>query len=1063
MAYITPIHPPSGIKNALKLQLINPEEDVLTVARCNRIEIYTINLNAVDSESENVLDLVCSTRIFGRVTTLNIFRPADSLVDHLFVGTDLCNYFTMHWDQSSQGLVTTEGSEMSLMEANAQRAETERSTVDPSKEFLTLEVFEGIITTIPLARRQRKQVELGHLGKPAWARVEELNVRSSAFIQRPNPKVPPRLALLWVDHDDVARLEIREVSFSAGQPHGSDSSVEYKKLDDKKTVIQVEAEPLDFGASHLIPILEEPYGLLVLGETSISYFDDEEYQIKFRTALQKPTIWAAWERVDNQRYLLADIYGEVSYLMLDLDFQFRISKWKLDPLGMSSQATCLVYLQEGLFLIGSHQGDSQVAKIRPDDSLQVVQTIPNLGPILDFTVMDMGNRSEKSQDSDFSTGQARIVTGSGAWVDGSLRSVRSGVGLQDLGLLDDLEHVTHLFGLKLDQYSERKTDCILISFVDESRLYHFDDDGDVRELNEEEALGFILSEQTIHATNSPNGRALQVTSSTVQLNNLTSPNNVSGRWIPSSGGKITAISSTSHLAAVSTNGKTLTLLDLTKNLSMLSERSFTSEQISCIFLQPKVCFVGSWQASAITILDNCSLQVLQTITIDELNLVVPRAILVTKLSRHGQDTLMISMADGHVVTYDIHPTKYTVSNQKSTILGTRQADLQELPLENGVSAVFVASEHPSLIYDEDGQLAFSAVNTKEVNAICAFDKGNFPAYSSNGSRSSHCIAIASPKNVTFALIDSERTTQVQPLQVGQTVRRISYSPSLKAFGLGTIKRLVKDHQETTESAFKLVDEVLFKELDSYPLYTHELIEAVLYMKFEDNMGEVEDRFIIGTSLLDESTIEGIRGRIIVFEVTKDRKLAVSTQQSTKASCRSLVEVDGNIAAGFDKSVIIYSLDYTTGSTVYLKRRARTTIQTVVLDMAVEGNEIVVADMVKSIHVLNYKKNDPKYGGKDSLTEVARHFQTLWSTAVSVVAPHTYLVSDAENNLVVLQRNETGVTAVDRQKLQVISEFRLGELVNCIEPIDVKPSSATVVHPKAFIATVSTRNIVSLLN
>jgi DNA damage-binding protein 1 len=1056
MAYITPIHLPSGIRNALTLQLIRPEEDVLAVARCNRLEIYTIDVAAQDSENDKVLNLVCSTRIFGRITALNKFRPADSMIDHIFVGTDLCNFFTMHWDDSSQNLVTTDGTEMSLLEVSAVKTEADRCSIDPSNEYMVLEVYEGIITTVPLARRPRKNmVELGHMGKPAWGRVPELNVRSSAFIQRPG-KHPPRLALLWIDHEDTAWLKIRELDFSIT---GHDPSIEYKDLDEKSER-EHENEPLDYGASHLIPVQADPYGLIILGETSISYFDDREYCVKYRTALEKATIWSTWTQIDSQRYLLADIYGEVYMLMLIFDKQLRVKEWQLDPQGKTSQATCLVYLDVGLYFIGSHQGDSELAKVRRE-GLLTIQTLPNIGPILDFTVMDMGNRSDEEHTSEFSTGQSRIVTGSGAWVDGSLRSVRSGVGIQDLGLLDDLEHVTHLFGLKLDPRSQRRADSLLVSFVDETRLYHFDADGDVSELGDDASFGIILDEQTIHARNLLQNRLVQATTSSILLIDLASArSHVITRWSPSMGGKITAISSTVDLTAVSIDGKTLSLFDTNRNLEKVKERCFEGEQISCIHLRQKVCFVASWRNSAVTILDNRNFQPLQKITINELDSVVPRSILMTKVFQKGPETLLISMADGHVVTYDIDASTYKISNRKATILGTRQADLEELPLGNGVSTVFVSSEHPTLIYDEGGKMAFSAINSERVNAVCSFDSSNFPGQPGPGSGLNRCIAIASSKNVTFANIDSERTTQVQPLEIGQTVRRISYCPSQKAFGMGTIKRIVKEvkrkdgvsFEEATESYFRLVDEIVFKELDSYKLHEQEIIEAVMCMKCDDGYGEMADRFIIGTSLLDTSTTEGLKGRVIVFEVTEDRKLRMSTQQSMKASCRCLIDVNGHIAAAFDKNIFILSLEYTTGSTPYLKRRARYPLQTAILDMTVERNEIILADMIKSIHVLEYTED--KQGDRDSLTEVARHFQTLWSTAVGLVAPSTYLVSDGEGNLVVLTRNTEGVTNLDRQMLQPISEFRLGEMVNRIRSIDVKPSPMAFVHPKAFVATVS---------
>lgn len=107
-----------------------------------------------------------------------------------------------------------------------------------------------------------------------------------------------------------------------------------------------------------------------------------------------------------------------------------------------------------------------------------------------------------------------------------------------------------------------------------------------------------------------------------------------------------------------------------------------------------------------------------------------------------------------------------------------------------------------------------------------------------------------------------------------------------------------------------------------------------------------------------------------------------------------------------------------------------------------------------------------------LREVARHFATLWSSAVTVLGENEWLVADMEGNLVVLRRNVGGVTEDDRRRLEVVSEGRLGEVVNTIVPVMVpstpvvreravstvagngstKPSGPVVV-PKAFLATI----------
>src|SRR5690606_6881894 len=127
--------------------------------------------------------------------------------------------------------------------------------------------------------------------------------------------------------------------------------------------------------------------------------------------------------------------------------------------------------------------------------------------ILDFTIMDLGRRSGDGQTHEFSSGQARIVTGSGSFNDGSLRSVRSGVGMEELGVLGDMEHITDLWSLQVHCGDDFK-DTIVVSFVDETRIFRFSPDGEVEELDH--LLGLGLAEGTLLVDNLPNRRILQV-------------------------------------------------------------------------------------------------------------------------------------------------------------------------------------------------------------------------------------------------------------------------------------------------------------------------------------------------------------------------------------------------------------------------------------------------------------------------------------------------------------------------------------------------------------------------
>lgn len=109
--------------------------------------------------------------------------------------------------------------------------------------------------------------------------------------------------------------------------------------------------------------------------------------------------------------------------------------------------------------------------------------------------------------------------------------------------------------------------------------------------------------------------------------------------------------------------------------------------------------------------------------------------------------------------------------------------------------------------------------------------------------------------------------------------------------------------------------------------------------------------------------------------------------------------------------------------------------------------------MKSVSVISYTRPTTP-GSSHTLSETARHFQTVWATAVAHVDNHTWLESDAEGNLMVLRQNVGGITPDDQRQLQTISEIRLGEMVNKIQRVEVESSSNAVVMPRAFMGTVS---------
>ena len=631
-------------------------------------------------------------------------------------------------------------------------------------------------------------------------------------------------------------------------------------------------------------------GLLILAETSITYLDDVNGTI-LSEPLEEATQFVAWAQIDNQRWVIADDSGKLYLLMLLLEDRGDVTGWRLDAIGQASRASVLVYLDGGYLFVGSHLGDSQVVKIQKQ-GVEVVQTISNIAPVLDFTIMDMGNRSGEGQTNEYSSGQARIVTGSGAFQDGSLRSVRSGVGLEEQGLLGEMDHATDLFSLRTNETSA-KVDLLVVSFIGETRLFQFQTDGEVEEKAEFKSL--VLSEGTLLAANLSNGHLLQVTASSARL--IESENGmVLSEWSSPDGHPITAASANDQNLMLSVKGLEALILDLNMDLKVRARKQFTEEdQIACIHVShvlSDICMVGFWQSASIAVLKIDTLETLQKVVVSDEIVSVPRSILLAQILTDQPPTLFIAMANGEVITFSTNLTNYALSSKKVTVLGTQQANFKALPRSDGLSNVFATCEHPSLIYGSEGRIVYSAVTAEKASCICSFDSEAYPA----------AIAIATPEDVRIALVDTERTTHVQTLPIGETVRRVAYSPKLKAFGIGTIQRSLRQSQEVIKSHFKLTDEVLFKELDTYSLNEEELVESVIRADIREDSGELLERFVVGTAYLDDEESDSTRGRIIVFAVTSERKLRVITELPVKGACRALGAISGNIVAALVKTV-----------------------------------------------------------------------------------------------------------------------------------------------------------------
>ena len=241
MAYLAPIHRPTSIRHALKLNLVSPEEECLIVAKADRLEVY--------NQSQDGLVLFHTSSLYGKIIMLERLRPPPSQTDLLFIGTDRYMYFTVAWDAETRQLKTEQSYSDQADKTSRDSQTDDQCLIDPSGRFMALLLFDGIVTIVPTVQGSKKRTttNVGLLGDPIPTRISDLFVRSAAFLYpQPGDDDQPKIAFLYEDSLQRACMSLRKLNYAAGGSGEPGNA-------DLEHVIGIR-EDLELGASHIIPV-----------------------------------------------------------------------------------------------------------------------------------------------------------------------------------------------------------------------------------------------------------------------------------------------------------------------------------------------------------------------------------------------------------------------------------------------------------------------------------------------------------------------------------------------------------------------------------------------------------------------------------------------------------------------------------------------------------------------------------------------------------------------------------------------------------------------------------------
>jgi len=1043
--YVVTAHKPTAV-NACATGNFTSQDDLnLLIAKNTRLEVYTVTPEGLRPLKE--------ISIYGRIAVLQLFRPPGEKKDLLFLLTARYNAMILECVTS-----TEEGSEGALeiitrSHGNVQDrigrpAETGIiGIVDPTCRVIGLRLYNGLFKVIPLDRDNREL-------KAFNVRMEELNIidiaflyptetsnvaSSSAAAAAPTAVDPPTLILIHQDqhgrHVRTYEIALREKELAKG-PWKQDN---------------VETE-----ATMVIPVPPPLGGALIVGQESIAYHKGDTF-----LAIAPPTIKAAvlecHARIDAFRYLLGDMAGRLFMLLLEkeekMDGEITVRDLKVELLGEISIPECLTYLDNGVVYVGSRLGDSQLAKLNveadPDtgSNVQVMETFTNLGPIVDMCVVDLERQ-----------GQGQLVTCSGCYKEGSLRIIRNGIGIHENATID-LPGIKGVWPLRVRAHdttsSSMKDDTLVLSFVGLTRIFAFTGD----EVEEMELDGIDGNQQSFYVGNIPNtNQIVQITAGSVRLlhcvdgaaEGQAATGGLIDEWKPPGSGLKNISVATCHEAEIvcAVSCEIFHLQVEGGSIKVTSSKEMPHE-VACLDIaswpsdsngsKPRLCAVGLWTEISTRVL---SLPTLETLHTEMLGgEIIPRSVLMT--SFEGVPYLLCALGDGSLFYFLLDTATGVLSDRKKVTLGTQPTILRTFK-SGGATNIFACSDRPTVIYSSNHKLLFSNVNLREVLFMCPLNTDAYP----------DSMALADDGSLTIGTIDEIQKLHIRTVALAESPRRIAYQEASQTFAVTTVRLDYYDGtqpiparpsasttalnssssaagvkpgpgaaalgdlqvgDEVEVHSLLIIDQHTFEVCHAHKLMRNEFCTALISAQLKDDPNQY---YILGTAFVYPDEAEPKQGRIIMFQYS-DGKLNQIAEKEVRGAPYSLVEFNGKLLASVNSTVRLY--EWTSDKELRLECSHFNHI--IALYLKTKGDFILVGDLMRSVTLLAYKSME------GSFEEIAQDFNPNWMSAIEILDDDTFVGAENSYNLFTCQKDSAAATDEDRQHLQEIALFHLGEFVN----------------------------------
>lgn len=988
------------------------------MAKVNHIQVYNISAEG----------LVCAVElpIHGTISSMHLMRMPGEGQHNLVVLTEKHKLCILRWNETEGRCHAVSSGDMQDHFVSNRTSE-HIGIVDPNARCIGLHQYPRLLKVVPTER---------DADKTAFnVRLLEDQIHDIVFLHGCQH---PTVAVLCARGKDCHEMRTYEISM-----HDQDiSAAAWKKSE------------LDVTTSRLLAVPEPYKGVLVFGDDSIIYLAPDGTYINCPI---DTTLITAVGQVDpdGTRYLIGDHKGQLMMLMLVKDTTPGVVKrLKVEQLGETSGASCISYLDSGFVFIGSSMGDSQLIRLsttrlpETDSYVEVVQTYPHLGPIVDFCIVKgMGYLRQ---------GQGQVVTCSGMGKDGSLRVIRNGIGISEHAS-EELPGIKDMFSLRR-RFGDRYHSYLLQSFTSETRILELIG---ADEMAPATLVGFNEASPTLHAANMEGDLLVQVTYKGVSVMDCAALTAQPGIvWTPPANVRISVASGNCSQLLIATTGGHLILLAVNAEKKTLSEVSHTKleREISCVncnYLEPSsdmtdgeetstkngkavIAAVGLWsEVSESPIVKLLALPSLKPVQDVELGGdVIARCVLLAELE--GFRYLLVALGDGYLLTYSVSMeaaitgvacverstgedvnVPSIVSERRKLSVGTQPADLSIFK-SRGADHVFAACDRPAVVYSATGggKLLISNVNLQEVTRVCGFDTEAFP----------DCLAIATESGLHLGAVDEIQKLHITSVPLGEQPRRIAHMDSARVFAVLTETAVLDEcGDETLEQFVRVLDDSRFDTLHKYKLAAQESGSCVLVAKFVgESIDKDEEFLVVGTVEEKPGEEDPKKGRLLIFRVVDGRPVLVAErdcQGPVYSACSN-----GMLIVSVGHEVRVFSLSERLDGMLTMKEEDRHRGHILGYRITLRGDFILLGDIYKSITVLTCKK----IGENIRLEEVARDYEVTWIMAIEMLDDDMYIVGEHGTHLYTYKRNSSAPTDAERARLERVGQFHLGGKVNRIQ-------------------------------